>query len=262
VVAVVTQPAKPVGRQQILTPTPVETWARNHTLTVLSFPSQTEKPWIYEDEQSVIDALQPLKADLLVSASYGQKIPTHTVIAARFGGVNVHPSLLPCWRGADPVPWAINSGDRQTGVTIVRLSAKFDQGSILSQEKINISDSDVTETLRARLFTMGADLLIKILPDILSGKIKGTPQKIAGTPYARRLTRDDGFEPWEKIMDPKESERINRKYRAFHPWPGLWSIFNGKRIKILNFIHSPVTLQLEGKKPVPFTQFQSAYLPS
>lgn len=271
VAAVVTQPAKPVGRRQLLTPTPVEMWAKNHAVTVLSFPTQTAKPWLYENEQSVSDALQPLKADLIVSASYGQKIPDAAVAAATMGGINIHPSLLPRWRGADPVPWAINSGDRQTGVSVVRLSAAFDQGNILAQEKINISGSDMTGTLRAKLFTMGADLLIHLFPDILAGTIKGTPQKITGTPYARRLTRDDGFEPWENIQeaftDAACAARLGRKFRAFTPWPGVWTLFGNKRLKILGLtVREGViviqTVQLEGKKPVPFTQFRSAYLPS
>jgi methionyl-tRNA formyltransferase len=254
VVAVVTQPPKPIGRKQILTPTPVETWAKDHGVPILSFPAHNQKPWLYADEQTVIDALQPLKADLIVSACFGQKIPLE--------GINIHPSLLPRWRGADPVPWAIYSGDRQTGVTIVQLSAKFDQGLILAQEKLFITNTDITSPLRTKLFTMGANLLIKTLPGILSGKLKGTPQHIEGTPYARRLTRDDGFEPWEKIMDPKELERINRKYRAFHPWPGLWTNFQKKRLKILGFTTSPTVVQLEGKKPVSWKQFSDAYLTS
>ncbi len=241
VVAMVTQPPKPVGRKQILTPTPVEMWASEHHIPVFSAVPRTN-------------------VDLLITASYGEIIPIEFIRSARFGGLNVHPSLLPRWRGGDPVPWAILSGDRQAGVSVVTLSEKFDQGRIIAQKIIPIADNDISDSLRARLFAIGADLLLSSLPDYLSGKNKGQPQVSRNEPYARRLTRDDGFEPWEKIMDPKESERINRKYRAFHPWPGLWSTFNGKRIKILNFIHSPITLQLEGKKPVPWKQFQSAYL--
>ena len=254
VVAVVTQPPKPIGRKQIITPTPVELWAKNHSIPTLSFPANETKPWLYADEQTVIATLQPFKADLMVSASYGQKIP--------FQGVNVHPSLLPRWRGADPVPWAIYSGDHQTGVTIVRLSASFDQGMILAQEKWNITGKDTTDELRATLFSMGADLLVKNLPDIFNHSITEIPQKTEDEPYARRLTRDDGFEPWEKMMDPNEAERINRKFRAFHPWPGLWTNYVGKRLKILEFITVPVTVQLEGKNPVSWEQFRSAYLSS
>ena len=126
ITAIVTQPPRPVGRKQLMTPTPVETWAKTRAITVLSFPSNTAKPWLYLDEAQVVDALEPLKADLIVSASYGQKIPAKTLKDAKFGGLNVHPSLLPRWRGGDPVPWAIMTGDHQTGVTIVSLSEKFE----------------------------------------------------------------------------------------------------------------------------------------
>ncbi len=243
VVAVVTQPPKPVGRNKVVTPTPVETWARN-----LRVPVFTEVP-----EMSV---------DLLITASYGEKIPIEFIRCARFGGLNVHPSLLPRWRGGDPVPWAILMGDTDIGVTVVTLSEKFDQGRIVAQKKIPIAHTDVSDPLRTKLFTIGAELLVSVLPEFLSGKNKGRVQPNDGEPYARRLTRDDGLEPWEKIMDPKESDRINRKFRAFHPWPGLWTKVNGKRLKILDFDVQPVTVQLEGKKPVPFAQFRTAYLPS
>ena len=118
----------------------------------------------------------------------------------------------------------------------------------------------MTDPLRTKLFTVGAELLIKNLPDIVSNKIKGTPQKITGEPYARRLTRDDGFEKWENLIQTDEASRINRKFRAFHPWPGLWTLCKGKRLKILEFTTLPVMVQLEGKKPVSWEQFNAAYL--
>lgn len=268
---IITQPPRPFGRNKVITPTPVETWAKQHTIPVLSFASLKEHPSLYANEQTVIDTLEPFKADLLVSASYGQKIPTKTIIDAKYGGLNIHPSILPRWRGADPVPWAILSGDRQTGVTIVTLSERFDEGKIIAQKKIPITDHDFSDHLRTKLFTIGAqllsDMLLKGLP------FKGSPQEKSETPYARKLTRDDGFEPWEKIMDPKETGRLNRKFRALHPWPGLWTrppslrsgasgqaLFHDKRLKILEFNHAPTLVQLEGKKPVSYQQFTSAYL--
>lgn len=238
IVSVVTQPPKPVGRTQIITATPVETWAREHHIPVFT-------------------AVPRITVDLIISASYGEKIPIEFIRSARFGGLNVHPSLLPRWRGGDPVPWAILSGDREAGVSVVTLSEKFDQGEIIAQTKIPITHTDVSRLLRTRLFHIGANLLVTAVNE---KHFHGAPQSATGQPYAKRLMREDGFEPWEKIMDPKESERINRKYRAFHPWPGLWSTFQGKRIKILLFDTAPVTVQIEGKKPVSWQQFSKAYL--
>lgn len=293
IACVVTQPPRPNGRKQMITPTPVEIWAKKHHLPLFSFSSNPHKSWMYADENQVIDAIEPFKADLVVSACYGQKIPQKTITDARLGGLNVHPSLLPRWRGADPVPWAILSGDHQAGVTIVTLNEKFDEGHIVAQKKIPMMNSDTSDALRTRLFTLGADLLINAIPDYVYLRLPSPSSSpaISPSPYARRLTRDDGFESWETIqksfLDPDESVRLERKFRAFAPWPGVWTSvrirnhelgsMNEKRVKIIachldSSSHSAVhpathhliidTVQLEGKNPVSWTQFHNAYLPS
>lgn len=269
--AVVTQPPRPVGRHQEITPTPVERWSKQHGLTVLSFPTDTNTLWLFRDEQTVVDAIQPLQPDLLVTASFGQKIPTETINEARFGGLNVHPSLLPRWRGADPVPWAIMTGDHQTGVTIVTLAENFDEGKIIAQKKIPILPTDTTETLYPKLFIIGADLLIQVLATFKGVSFQGSPQGPSPTPYARRLTKQDGFISWEIFqgaMGGEHADEIDRKFRAFFPWPGLWTqiIMGGvqKRLKILKLNLREGTLvidtvQIEGKNPTHFSQFQKAY---
>lgn len=254
---IVTQPPKP-------NPTPVEIWAKTHGVTCLTFPTNSDKRWLYEDESRVIDTLDAINADLIISASYGQKIPSKTLKDARFGGLNVHPSILPRWRGGDPVPWAILSGDHQIGVTVVSLSEKFDEGLIFAQKKIPITQTDTSTPLRTRLFTIGAELLADLLPDYISGKAKGKPQGGNNEPRATRFTRDTGFEPWP--FAESDAERIERKFRALHPWPGLWSTVNNKRLKILKLHLDNEKLvldevQLEGKKPVSWEQFKKAYLP-
>lgn len=272
IAAVVTQPPRPVGRDHTLTQTPVAVWATEHAIPVLSFPTDPQKPWIFANETQVIDTLQPIQADLLISASYGVKIPWSTISAARFGGINVHPSILPYWRGADPVPWAILSGDHQIGVTVVTLSENFDEGKILAQEKIPITPHDTSDPLRTTLFTMGAELLVNVLPDLFRGKLK--PQAShrihEKLPYAKKFTREDGFEPWESLQkaltDATEATRIERKYRALHPWPGIWTTIAEKRLKLLalhldNGLLVLDEVQLEGKNPVSWKQFQTAYLP-
>lgn len=281
IAAVVTQPPRPIGRKQTVTPTPTEIWATAHRIPVLSFPSNPEKPWLYADERQVVDALQPIRADILISASYGIKIPQETITRAPLGGINIHPSILPHWRGADPVPWAIMSGDRQIGVTIVTLSETFDQGRILAQEKIPIGPHDTSDPLRTTLFTIGANILASILPDILHGKHKPLPVHPSDTklPYAKKFKREDGFEPWDGLLravtDGTDASRIERKFRALHPWPGIWTLVRqdqdgkhtdtGKRLKILkvhldNAILAIDEVQLEGKKAVSWKQFADAYL--
>lgn len=267
--AIVTQPARPVGRDKIITPTPVEIWGKAQNITTLSFESNPLKPWLYKDEQQVIDTLQSIRPDLLISASYGQKIPWETIQKAPHGGINVHPSLLPRWRGGDPVPWAILTGDHQIGVSIVTLSEKFDEGKIIAQKKIPISANDTSDPLRTKLFVLGAELLVRLLPDHIRGAIKGTSQQSKDEPQAKRLSRDLGREPWEllehAINDGKDVDRIERKFRALLPWPGVWTTWKEKRLKILKLHVDNDKLvidevQLEGKNPVSWEQFKKSYL--
>jgi methionyl-tRNA formyltransferase len=276
IVTTVTQPPRPVGRKQEITPTPVQTWAEAHNILTLSFASDTEHPARYADEQIVVNTLAPFQPDIIISASYGQKIPTETLRSAKYAGLNIHPSLLPRWRGADPVPWAILSGDHQTGVSVVTLSEAFDQGRIIAQKKLPIMPHDTSDPLRTKLFELGANLLVEHLLGYISGKTKGTAQDKSGTPYARRFTRQDGFEPWETIQkaltNPEEAVRIERKFRAFLPWPGVWTEIatrnkkqetgsTKKRLKILACHLSPDsclmldTVQLEGKTPISYREF-------
>jgi len=272
VAAVVTQPPRPVGRDKIITPTPVETWAKTHTIAVLSFPSNPDKPWLYADERLVSDALEPIRADLLISASYGIKIPWETIQEAKYGGINVHPSILPHWRGADPVPWAILSGDHQIGVTVVTLSESFDEGKILAQEKIPITPKDTSDPLRTKLFGLGAELLTGILPHYVQGKVKGTvPHYDKSLPYAKKFKREDGFESWDVLNAAMEigtdTDRIERKFRALDPWPGVWTTIHDKRL-IIRALHPDNgklvldSVQLEGKNPVSWGQFKTAYITS
>jgi methionyl-tRNA formyltransferase len=280
-VGVVTQSPKPVGRDKVLTPTPVATWAESHGISLLTFPPNTEKPWLFADEETVINALESCKADIMISASFGIKIPWTSISGSKHGGLNVHPSILPHWRGADPVPWAIISGDHQIGVTVVTLSETFDNGGIVAQEKIPIREDDTSDPLRTKLFGIGATLLLEALPKYLDGSIKPksyTTVRPDGTklPYARKLTRDDGFVPFESLMrafsDKAAATTIDKKFRALMPWPGIWTTVpiksaNGEEPKRLKIIAEHLkgdfltldTVQLEGKKPVPWDQFCSAY---
>lgn len=277
-VCIVTQPAKPIGRKHILTPTPTEIWAKNHKITVLSFPNSKETAFLYEDEPAVINTLESFKADLLISASYGQKIPTKTITDAQYGGLNVHPSLLPRWRGPDPIPWQILSGDHQTGVSVVTITEQMDEGKIIAQKKIPLLENETREPLRKKLFEFGADLLATSLPGYLDGSIKGEPQDAKKATLARRLTRDDGYLPWEIIqkfvntqeVKPEElpaflqqfkDVTLDKTLRALSPWPGVWTRINDKRLKILegHMEHETFvldTVQLEGKNPVRYQDIQ------
>ncbi len=261
---IITQPAKPVGRKKILTPTPVETWAKNHQIPILSFPQDTEKSWKFANEEEVINSVETFKPDLIITACYGQKIPAELIDKTPHGALNVHPSLLPRWRGGNPVPWTILAGDAQTGVTITTVTKNFDDGRILAQKKIPLTEKDMPDELRKKLLTLGAELLVKILPKYIDGSLKGTVQKNEDVTIAKRLTRDDGFVPWNEFFEALQtnSHALDRKFRAFSPWPGVWTMTPfSKRLKLIALDPSPI-VQLEGKKPVDWKTFQKAHLPS
>lgn len=282
ITCVVTQPPRPVGRNGIITSTPVQTWAQSHTIPFLSFTSHQEKSWEYENEQTVIDTLEPFTPELIVSASYGQKIPSKTIADAKLGGINIHPSILPRWRGADPVPWAMIAGDHQTGVTLVTLTEEFDKGKLVAQKKVPIRDSDYPDPLRSALFTMGAELLITTLKEIKGDSFENTVKNQEASSYARKFSRIDGYMPWgllQSAMDKESHARVEqfaevplirdylkytlaheaepflgsileRFFRALSPWPGMWTqlpIISGdtvaeKRLKILS-----CTLSVKGE---------------
>ncbi|MCX8009212.1 MAG: methionyl-tRNA formyltransferase [Patescibacteria group bacterium] len=242
-----------------MTPTPTEVWANDHGIQAFTFQSKANHSILYENEDAVVATLSTINTDLLVSASYGQKIPIHIINNTKHGGLNVHPSLLPRWRGADPIPWQIMSGDQETGTTIVTLTENMDEGKIIAQKKIPLDPHAERESLRRKLFEIGADLLLDILPRYVAGEIKGKEQDSTQATFARRLTRDDGFFEWNIIQNAiqsgKDAQRIERSIRAYYPWPGVWSILpNGKRIKMIqaviqNNLLIPTLIQIEGKTP-------------
>jgi methionyl-tRNA formyltransferase len=283
IAAVVTKPPRLIGRKQIMTPTPVALWAQEHNIPLLTPSADSTTYWKFADEKKVIQEVLAFKPQLLVVADYTQKIPAALVNATEYGGFNVHPSLLPNYRGPAPIPWAIYNGETETGVSIVTLAEEFDTGEIIAQEKEAISATDTTPELLDRLFKKGGVLLVKVLNTYLTTKIThpnpllpregNSPNKIPPLfvrggrgSYARRLTKDDGFEPWTNIQkamsEGSDAVKIERKFRAFQPWPGIWTKVTTnnqeKRLLILQ-LHLQITdkqrlvldeIQLEGKKPV------------
>ncbi len=298
VVALVTQPPKPVGRKRTITASPVELITKEKPIPVCSFPSDPSHPWLFESEDAVANTLETFSPDLLVTASFGEKLPTDLLTHTQYGGINIHPSLLPRFRGADPTPWTILTGDAQTGVTLSTITQTFDTGRILASKKIPTPTDATPQSLRSTLFTLGATLFADSIHDILSGKIRGEEQKEKDAVYARKLTREDGYIPWTiisaaithttipqseyppllravAVSNPTETlpEQILRMGRALSGWPGIWTripilqanVSEEKRVKLLameirNSVLIPQNVQLEGKTPVPWKQFASSYL--
>jgi len=288
--AVVTQPEKPIGRKKIVTKTPLEQWATEQKLPVLTFEQNENQEWKFKNDDAVVNSLSTWKPDLFVTACYGQKLPNAALKLPTSGSLNVHPSLLSRWRGADPVPWTIIAGDAQTGVTISVVTDTFDSGDIVAQKKVPVTDHDFPDPLRTQLFTTGAALLLEILPVYLTGNRVRIPQKQEDVLTARKLSRQDGFIPFALLEqgirghDAKREERtgsllqeitdplpyaIIRLYRALFPWPGIWTTIpvhgTEKRLKILdaavqNETMPITTVQLEGKAPVDWKTFTAWYL--
>ncbi|MDP3996034.1 MAG: methionyl-tRNA formyltransferase [bacterium] len=242
---VITEPDKPVGRKQIITPPPVKVLAEKYNIPVV----QPAKISEYAEE------IEKLNPSLVIIAAFGQIIPKKILEIPEYGCLNVHPSLLPKYRGPSPIQFAILKGEEKTGVTIMRISEKLDTGPILSQQEIEVSQKETFESLHDKLAEAGTRLLIETIPRLLAGKLPPIPQEEAEATYTKILKKEDGKIDWDK--SPKE---IERQVRALNPWPGTYTLYNGKRLKILNAEAAGGKLiikevQLEGKKATTFEDF-------
>ncbi len=247
--AVITSPPAPKGRHLTLTKNETQIYAEQHNIPLLS-----------------LDQLPSIRPDFLVVAGFGRLIPQNWLEVPKIMAVNMHPSLLPDYAGRCPAEWAILNGESQTGVTLIKMTAKFDAGPILAQEKISISPDETRLTLYTKLYDLGAKMLIDTLPKIAKGEITpeiylssnpspnlGEGNKRGEVFYARQIVRQDGFIEFEKFkncLDIRNScLEIERKHKAFAGWPGVWTINpQGKRIKLIS-ISPQFIIQIEGKSP-------------
>ena len=208
-IGVITQPDRPQGRQLQLKASPVKEAAIAAGLPVL----QPEKIRT-ESSLSEIRALEP---DLIVVAAYGQILPKALLDIPKHGCLNVHTSLLPKYRGAAPIQWAILNGDPMTGVTIMLMDPGLDTGPILSQRENVIESSDTSQTLHDRLAIIGGELLLQMIPDWLAGTLTAKPQPAEGTSYARKIEKQDGLLDWTL-----SATALWNRVRGSIPWPGAF----------------------------------------
>ncbi len=208
-----------------------------------------------------------LQSSVAVLADFRLIIPTKILKFFPYGIVNIHPSLLPKYRGPTPVQTAILNGEKTTGVSIIKLDNEIDHGPILGQEKAEILPTDTAGSLYKRLFEIGANLLLKILPDYLNDNLKPIPQNHKDATFTQHLTRQDGF---IDISSPQlKIKNLKLKIRAHYPWPGTWlkTEINGKEkiIKLLPNLpitqqpNDPILIQVEGKKPMSYQDFLNGY---
>jgi methionyl-tRNA formyltransferase len=219
VVGVVTQPDRASGRGRELKAPPVKTLALELGIPIM----QPEKLRLPE----AMEQLRAWNPDLIVVAAFGQILRKDVLEVPRFGCINVHASLLPRWRGAAPINAAILHGDEETGVTIMKMDVGLDTGPMLSQRSIRLSRDDTAGSVFEKLSQLGADLLIETLPDYLSGKLTPTPQPEEGMTYAPMIKKEEG-----QLDFTHDVHDLERRVRAFNPWPGAFMDFHGMLLKI------------------------------
>lgn len=219
VVAVVTQPDRPVGRKRVLTPPPVKVEALKHNIPVLQ-PNKIR-------EKEEIERVLSYNPDLIITAAFGQILPKELLEAPKYGCINVHASLLPELRGGAPIHYSILQGKKKTGVTIMYMVEKLDAGDILTQVEIPILETDHVGSLHDKLSVAGSKLLSETIPLLLAGKITPIKQDDSKATFASNIKREQ-----EKIDWAKNGEDIYNHIRGLHPWPVAYTTLNGEVMKI------------------------------
>ncbi len=274
---VVCQPDKPAGRHMDLHAPPVKDCARSHAVPVFQ-PQKIRTP-------EALEHLSDWQPDLIVVAAYGKILPKTILDLPPFGCINVHASLLPKYRGAAPMQWAITRGETHSGVTIMQVSEELDAGDILLQKSVALKPDETGGSLHATLAALGAQALLEAMALFKQGKLVATPQDEAAATYAPLLKKEDGEIDWTH-----SAVGIERRIRAFHPWPSSYTWLGNRRLKILSARPSTVEtstravsgtiidrqdkvltvatgqgsltldcVQLEGKKALPIAAFLTGH---
>lgn len=220
VAGVVTQPDRPAGRGQRLLASPIKRTAESHHLAITQ-PDTLRDP-------AAVDILRTWSPDICVVVAFGQILRQSVLEIAPFGCINVHASLLPRWRGAAPIQYAIRAGDSQTGVTIMRMDRGLDTGLILTRIAIPIEADETASSLHDKLSKLGADILADTLHSYVSGTLIPYAQPDQGITLAPTLKKSQGLIDWSQ-----PASAIDRLVRAFTPWPGAYTYLNGALLKVI-----------------------------
>lgn len=218
-IGVVTQPDRPKGRGEEIASSPVKDWAVAKGIPVYQ-PIKVRDP-------EFIKQLRDLSPDLIVVVAFGQILPKALLEIPRSGSVNVHASLLPKYRGAAPINWAIIRGERETGVTTMRMDEGMDTGPILLQERVPIESNDTAESLAERLQVIGARLLVRTIAELKAGRLKSKPQDSSQATMAPLLKKEDGLIRWDQ-----SAEAIVNRVRGLIPWPGAYTFYGPQRWRL------------------------------
>ena len=236
--AVFTQPDKPAGRGRHLHAPPVKSLALEYGVPV----HQPPKIKTNDEVRAVFEAISP---DACVVVAYGKILPQWLLDIPRLGCINVHASLLPKYRGAAPINWAIAQGERETGVTIMQMDAGMDTGPMLAKRTVPIASDETAAELSLRLSELGAELLAQTLPLIGAGDLRPISQDDREASYAPLLKREDGLIDWNM-----SAEEIANRVRAFQPWPGMFTDFRGGRLLIWRARQTPITQSISATSAV------------
>jgi len=216
---VVTTTDKPVGRKGVITAPPVKKTAEKQEIPCWQLDSLKDS--------GIDKRILSLSPDLFIVAAYGLILPQEILMIPKFGALNVHPSLLPKYRGASPIQASILTGDRKTGISIMLMDEKMDHGPIVARKKIKVNKETAFD-LSQKLSLAGADLLLAILPEWLRKRIKPKKQNHKKTSYTKLVKKEDGLINWLK-----SAREIERMSRAYYPWPGIYTSFQGQKLKII-----------------------------
>jgi methionyl-tRNA formyltransferase len=267
---VVTQPDKPSGRKQVMTPTPVKQIAHKYNFPVYDYGLEMRKSKSGSSYGVLaldkVDQKTFTDLDIVLVYAYGAIISRKVLELPKFGFWNIHPSLLPLYRGTAPMATPLINGDKNTGISIIKMDNKMDHGPIIDQISYTIAKSDKRPYLETKLTNMGMQLFkSKIVEGIENIKPKEQDEKKAT--YTEKLKKDDGFIKFEELKRKiiESPEKLYNLYRGLYPWPGIWTMLpNGKRLKITAIEYENKLLeirkvQLEGKNEVDFKTFNKAY---
>lgn len=241
ILCVVTQPDRPKGRGQKVSFPPVKEVALKYALPL-------EQPEKVKGNTAFIALLKSLKPDMVVVVAYGKILPKEVLNIPKYGCINVHASLLPKYRGAAPIQWALLNGEKETGVTIMKIEELLDAGEIILQEKVKIDDEDNAETLSNKLFGLSGKLLLEALRQIEEGRAKYTPQNETEVTFAPAITKESAEIDWRK-----SALEIHNRIRALVSWPTAHTFYREKRLKILKSKIQVVDLAARPKLPGTIT---------
>ncbi|MBI2034108.1 MAG: methionyl-tRNA formyltransferase [Candidatus Levybacteria bacterium] len=258
VIGVVTSSDALVGRKKILTPSPVKQFALANQIPVFTLKSLEIRNLTLEIPD----------VDLFVVAAYGKLIPKEILNIPRLGAINIHPSLLPKYRGPSPIQTAILNGDKKTGITFIKIDEQVDHGPILAQYKLPINPDDTSEALHTKLFTTAASFLTGIITDYYSNKLEQKSQNNARATFCDKVKKEDGY---FDIDNPPPPEKLDRMIRAYFPWPAAWTrvhlgggrmdsfeVKKNSEVKIVKFLPGK-KLQIEGGKVMGYRDFINGY---